>query len=309
MTHKLLPALMGLVLLCSLGTGCTSDLEKATRVINAGIKKCKEGKDTFVKIEMFDGTKTPVLREACDLPLGKVTIKDKIHAAATQGPYTWRSGISSEGEVWVLAGADWSTMAKAKRIVDSKEPTPDDLVLAEKHLAEIQKAVPNSTWVRKHRFANLLKLRAVERRKSKTPLLDIGKTAQTYLDGLVTWAADKNPDLAAEARLDVITYYKKYKRILESNVETLESSDGDAALETTIADAKKNKDQASVDKYTKELEERRKKRPEAIKQSKARLATLKANMCKELTKLSTNNVKDDKLNKRITAIKGSTKCS
>lgn len=305
MNHKTLPLLLGLLF----AVGCTSDQEKANRVINAGIKKCKDQKTTFATIELFDGTKEAVLREACDLPLGKVTIKDKIHASAKQGPYTWRSGISSEGEVWVLTGAGWPTLAKAKRIVENREATPDDLALAEKHLADIQKAVPTSPWVRQNRMKNLLKLRAVERRKSKTPLLDIGKPAQDYLNELVKWAADKHGDVAAEARLDVVRYYKKYQRILQSNIETLESGDGDAYLETTIKEAEKNKDKASVEKYTKELEERRKKRPALIKQSQARLKTLKDNMCKELTQLSTNNVKDEKLSKKITAIKGSTKCS
>ena len=305
-THTL--SLLVVLIPCLALAACTPPEEKAARAINAGIKACKEAKGEFATVEFLKDSKERVLRSACDLPLGPITIKDTLYATASQGPYTWRSGQSEESGVWILTGVDWPLLAQARRIVEDKEATPDSLELAEKTLGEAQALLPNDPWIRQARMENHLRRLAVARRKNRDASAVLSADVVAYLDDMQKWAVEqKRPDMAARARLGVIDYYNKYKNITDAGLESMGSQDGH--LERLIEEAVKTKDKPAQERYQKELDDRVAKRPALKKALEDRLAVIKTETCKQVAALSGAGIEDADLQARITSLKANSGCN
>lgn len=301
-------SLLTLLLTCASFMACTPPEEKAARAINAAIEECKKATGDFATIEFMENSKERVLRTACEMPLGPITIKDTLYATAMQGPYTWRSGQSEESGVWILTGVDWPLLEQARRVVNDKEATPDSLELVEKNLTEAQAMLPKDPWIRQARMENHLRMLEVQRRKNRDASAVLSPAVSAYLDDMQAWAVDaKRPDMAAKARLGVIDYYNKYKEITESGLESMGTQDGH--LQRLIDEAIKTKDKASEQRYQKELDDRVTKRPALKKALEDRMVVIQAETCKQVGALSTTGVDDADLQARITSAKGNSGCN
>ncbi len=284
--------------------GCTSDQEKATRVLQGAIAECQQAEAPFAEIMLFNNKKELVLRDACALPLGEVTLTDGIHAQAMQGPYVWRSSQDDEG-IWVLSGVDWPEIANAHRAVKESKPPLDVMEGGIKNLEIADAAVPNSAWIKLNRLQLLLDAEALRRRSQPAPVADIGDPARAYYTTLT--GPDSSPAIAAEARLRVVRHLRDYVERVELGLENLGGMDD--WLIKSIDEAKRAKNKADVDKYTAELKERQEQRARDQQMLEQRLVAVKAKLCEEAPKLSADGVEDEKLRDQINAAKSAVSCS
>ena len=290
-------ALWAAVGACAL-SACTPDEEKITRVFQSAIEECKKGSGDFAPVELFGGAKEQVLRQACDEPLGKVTIQDGLTASAPMGPYLWLAGTNPESGTWVLRGISWDALSSAKRLVELKDKEPEDLDRAEQELASAQQAMPAGSWIRIQRLKNHLERQAVRRRKEADPGPDIGAESRAYLEETLAWAKERaDADAAAQARLLVLDYLRRYQSVTQDGLDALGS--GDAHLERVILQAKTDKDKDTERKYTEELAKERAERPARQEKLEARLTAIKAAMCAEVASMAPDQLKDEALKQRV----------
>lgn len=296
-----------LIGLIGLGTlvGCTPDEEKVKRVVENAIQQCKEAEGDFAEVEVVGGTDA-VLKDTCDAPIGDVELKDEFHASAKVGPYVYLVGIDSETGVWVLTQVDWEALNEARRHLAGDDPPKDARERAEAALAKAQQELPESAWIRKARFENLLELRETERGKSDDPVA-LGDAAQGALDESIAWARENSrPEVAAELRVLVVDYYTDYASKLEMAFDNIGS--GDEHLEALINQARKDGNKEDEEKYRATLEESLAGRDAEIATMTERIATSRKRACEFAAQLDPAGL-DGALRDQVVAVKENTSCS
>jgi hypothetical protein len=284
--------------------GCTPDEEKVQRVIERGLKECKEAEGPFAEITVVEG-KDEMLKIACEKEISDLQLVDEYHATAKVGPYDWLIGIDSSTGVWTLTQVDWETLGEARRSIRGEDPPKDARVRAEKAFAKVQEEMPESEWIRKARIENLLAMRKVQRGKSEDPtaLGDAGPILQESIN----WAEqNEKPALAAELRMMVIDYYQDYASKLQMAYDNIGSSD--EHLEALIHQAEKDGNKEDLEKYTKTLEEARAGRDDEYAKMDALIAGAQKKACQYLAKLSPVALEGD-LATRASGMKEATDCS
>lgn len=293
------------ILACVALIGCTSDEEKIKKVIDEQIAKCKTSADTFVEVDVAGG-KSLVLTEVCHLPLEGPVLVDEFHARANTGPFFWILGLDKELSVWVLNEVTYDPIIVAKREIESRNATPESLAKADSMLAEAEKALPDSSWVRLSRVENALRLRGMVRGKDTQNPAGLGD-AQAVIDANLAWAKAKNPADAAKIQLAVIEHLDDYFRRLRSSAEGLGSRDD--WYRASIEQAKKDKDVKTVTEYQAELDKILAERPAERKTLVERMGQIFDQTCAMIGDLKSDGIEDSELKKQVDARKSSAKCA
>ena len=175
---------------------------------------------------------------------------------------------------------------------------------------DVEKALPDSPWVKISRLELLLNLRKKTRnkkdKKEESDITGLGARAQAQYDAIQEWAKkNNNADLATQSRVMIIDYYRNYNSFIDGALETQGS--GDEHLQNAIKMAEKEKNEADAEKYRKELERVTAERVLETERLTKRQKELKKAMCAEIAMLSADGIKDDTLKSRAIAAKESGK--
>ena len=169
MSRTSLPALC----LLSLLLGCTPPEQHIQRVIDQTLATCRGAEGDFADIELFQGEKRPLLKQACEMPVEGLKVKDKVTATATVGPYLWKVSTHPESGIWVVSDIIWQDIDDARRILEMEKPDPNSLAHAEKKFAKLQESMPKNAWIHRERLTNALRLRkatrAIDHKEHGTP--------------------------------------------------------------------------------------------------------------------------------------------
>lgn len=298
--------LVGLFVL--VGTsGCKSDEDKVRDVVQRAVDQCLEGKDTFVEITLFDRSKTSLLREGCEEPMGEVTMVNKIQAKVSTGPIEWMAEVGGAGSAWVLAKASWENVDRARLFRRESDATVDEYQRAEDALAAAQEQLPRNSWIRVERLKNLLDLRVKTLVAGDPEPTHIGDAARTYYKETLAWAEEANkPEVAAEARVMVIEHLRRYRNRQLSALDAIGSQD--AWLEKSISEALKEGNKDEAEKMRVELEERQANAVNDRVVVQERIDQSLANICAEMEGLSLTGVADSDLRERISGVLESVQC-
>ncbi|MEC9442076.1 MAG: hypothetical protein VYE40_13315 [Myxococcota bacterium] len=310
---KLSTALLAALALTFIG-GCTPPDELIKKMLGGHLEKCKSAEGDFAEIKLFDGNTEKILKSTCEEPVTELVIEDKIKASAKIGPYKWLIGQNPDSGVWVVSGIEWREMTDAQRILSEDDPDANTLEAGAKHFEDVEKALPNSPWVKLSRLELLLQLRKKTRnkkdQKEESDITGLGERAQTQYNAIQEWAkANSNADLATKSRVMIIDYYRNYNNFIDNALETQGS--GDEHLQNAIKMAEKEKNEADAEKYRKELERVTAERVVETERLTKRQKALKKAMCEEIAMLSADGIKDDALKSSAIAAKesGKTLCA
>lgn len=294
------------LLLLSLVAGCTTPEEKVQRVIDTALEQCRAAEGTFADIEVIGGGTNQVLAATCDEPVGEITIVDGLRATVNVGPYTYRAGIDSQYNVWVLSQVDWEALANAQRALAGGTPRKDSRERAEERWAVAQQEYPSSTWVREQRFDNLVELRKFER-NADDDRVAMGAAVDAFLAETTTWAETPEQKAAvANMRLKLVSYQKSFARALEDSFGNLGGTD--EHLEATIRQAIKDGDKESAQKYQETLDKERAERPAQIERMQREIVAARKAACAQLDAIDLNALPDE-AKSAVANVKGATKCT
>lgn len=281
---------------------CTPPEEKVNKLITTAMTKCQAAEGYFYEVEVVGG-KDKVLRDVCALPIENLEIIEEYSAKATVGPYHVNAGIDSATGVWMLSGMSWQPLDKARKT------TMDDAEIGarQKGLAywdEVQKALPDSRYIREQRWKNGLELRRKTRGKDKNPL-GLG-TAKAMFDEMVKWGKEKDPEFAELVKVDVVEYHKNQSEKLEMSLENIGSQDGH--LEALVRQARKEGNSEDAEKYQKELDDSIAGRDAKIERIETRSAEAMKNACAAVKNIDTSKIKDADLKKRANGVRTGLSC-
>lgn len=297
------------LVLGTLGPGCTSHEEKATRAIEEAVQSCRDAPadEPFFAFKRFDGEHDEILRAACLLEIENFEISNNLIASASTGPVVWNAQRSPETDGWSVASADWSDLVRARRALDTSDPTQEQLAYASEHLDSAQKSVPDSAWLRLARLDALLKLRTLTRTPTTPEPTTIGPEAQAQFEQTLAWAKDHDDlNTQVEAQYMVFNHLQKYLDRVEAILESDGSSDEWLIKSAELAEKEGRTEDAQ--QYRQELEDTVKKRAEDHATYTEREAKLRAAICEQLATLSPTGVTDTALAARVSAAKKSTDC-
>ncbi len=299
-------ALVGMMGLVGV-TGCKSDTDKVHDVAQGGVERCLAGTGPFVEISFFDKTKSNLLREACEQPLGEVTMVNRIQGKIMSGPIEWRVDKSGDGGAWILIAATWENLARAQNFRRDRDATADEFQRAEESLAAAQAELPSSGWVRIERLRNLLDLRTKTLVASDPEPTHVGDSARKHYAETLAWAKEAGKaDADAEARVMVVEHLRKYRNRQLSALDAIGSQD--EWLEKSISEAIKEGNKEDAAKITAELAERRENAVKDRVTVQERIDTTLGNICAELVGLTADGVTSPELLAQITAAKSATSC-
>lgn len=293
----------------TLAVGCTPPEELVKKMLSKHLEECRAADGDFAEVETFDGSTETVLKVACTKELTELSIEDGIKGTAKTGPYIWHVATNPDSGVWVLSGIEWRDMTDARRILDEDDPEANTLRAGLENMEAIQKALPESTWVRKNHMRMLLDLRKKTRVKddAKGDITGLGPRAQTYYEETLAWANEHDhAELATELRLMVVDYLRSYKNFLDMALESQGSMDDHLRNSIELAEKEGNKGEA--EKYRAELEKVLEERTAETKMIEGRKVSLTKRICTEVAKLSPQGIEEDVLKERVVAIKGSVTC-
>ena len=302
-------AWFGALCLMTLCLGCTSDEEKITKVIQAHLEACQKAEGPIAEVEIFDGSKEPILKQACEQSVTELVVDSGVTATAKTGPYAWSISQHPDSGLWVVSGLSWSDFHNALAMLeDDDDPDAATLQGAAEQMAAAQLAFPQSPLVREHHLALLLATRKKTRSKTnQEDLAGIGPQAQAYYDELLGWSEQQeHAELSAKARVMVIEYLKDYEEFLAMSKGTIGGRDD--VLETAIREAERSNDAESAAAYREELEASLAERPGQIKTIEDREELVRARICKELAGLDPQHIKEDALKTRAVALLSATTC-
>lgn len=273
---------------------CTEAPEvKARNLMTRSLEECKKMEGEFITMTLNVGDDR-VLKSTCESPITELTMKEGDMADVKVGPYVWSMGLHEVSGVWVLANIEWENLEKAIRMTKGEAKT-DSRKKGVLMWEDVQKELPTSSWIREQRFDNLLTLRKQTRGKSENPT-ELGSVTPAFAE-LVGWAKKNDPDLAAATQLKVVNYFKDQGDKLEMALEGIGSQDGH--FESSIRQAKKDKDTKTFEKYTKKLAESRAGRDAEIALVNKRITTVRKHACDISKQISTADVKNTDLKTTI----------
>ena len=310
-TPRPFACLLSLALLV-IAAGCTPPEKQVRRVLDQTLTTCQAAPGDFAEIELFSGEKIQVLKQACAMPVENFKVEDKITGTAQTGPYQWKISTHPDSGIWVLSDITWQDINDARRILEMEKPDSNSLAHAEKKFAQIEKLMPENSWVRRERLNNALRLRKATRAKDHNDdaveLTGIGSTAQSAYDSVLEFAREKNmPELEAQARLAVLEYHQAYEEFLANTLEG--SGEQDEWVQAAIDLAVKEKKKEEEAKYRKELAERQETRQVREVEFKARKEKVHQLLCKELGELKSDGIKDQDLVASIHNMKSNIQCT
>ncbi|MFB6375081.1 MAG: hypothetical protein ABEN55_18620, partial [Bradymonadaceae bacterium] len=292
----------------SLLAGCKAPKKKATEVIKDGLRKCRKADGDFHQLKLMAGSdSTEVLAKTCEEKMGEVQVEDGISATVEVGPYTWRAGTDKTNGMWVLKGASWDTLDKARNRLSRQDPGENSLKRAAELLANAQETFPASGWIRLKRLEALLQLREKTRELKSKSGYKLGEKVETHLQETLEWAkSNGHSQTAARARLQVIEFLDSFARQMQDAKGALGSRD--EALKKSIKVAKEKGNDKEAEKYKKELEEAKEKRPEQRKRYDTLTKKARTEMCAHLSHLQIGGIQDSNLKDRVVSTKDSTDC-
>lgn len=294
---------------CALGTGCTSEKEKAKNAITEAVEQCRKAKTDgpFYEVPLFDDKKDEILQVVCSNDIDKFEMTSEYSAIAFTGPVRWGVRVSEESGVWTLYSAEWKDLQRAKNALKEDDPSEESLQYAAAHFGTAQEQVPSSAWLKLRRLETLLELRMKHRKKDTPNPVSIGEPAQEQYDRVIEWAK-KNDDLdtQVEAQYLVVDHMRDYL----DRIDMVLSSDG-SSDEWLIKAAEQAEKEGHADKaaeYRKELDEAQQKRAETQEIFTKRRTQAKDKLCEYVSKLSPAGVEDSDLQQRVVAAKEAIDC-
>lgn len=300
--------LVGL-LIAPAAAGCTSAKDKATKVITEAVQDCRDAPadSPLYTVKVAGAQDDEILKLACDEPIENVEMEDNLIATAYTGPVQWEAHLNNESKVWVLTGASWSDLNRARRALEESDPSEEQLNYAVEHLERAQSALPQSPWLRLRRLEALLDLRTKERGPKTEDAETIGTKASAQYDETIAWAEENDSlDTSVEAQYLVAQHLRRY---LE-RIAMILSSDGssDEWLEKAAEDADKEGDSDKAEQYRQELKEAQEEREETREIFGERQVKVSDSLCEQLGKLSPAGLDDSDLQSRVVAIKEAVDC-
>ncbi len=302
--------LLGVGLLAtSFATGCTSDKAKAKKSITEAVTTCRKAKadGPFYKVKLFGDKTDEILKATCDKKITKFKMTSEVSAEAFTGPVRWETRIAEGSGVWTLYSAEWPDLERAKKAITDDDKSEERLTYAAKNLAEAQKQMPNSAWIRLRRLEALLDLRMKKRKHDSPNPISIGKDAQKQYDETLAWAK-KNDDLdtQVEAQYLVADHLRHYLSRIDMVLSSDSSSDDWLINAAKASD--KDGDHKKAEEYRQQLEKNREQRIKTQEIFTKRRVQTKDALCKQLAKLSPAGVQDADLQKRVVGVKSAVDC-
>lgn len=300
---------VSLTLACVLvATGCMSAEDRVRQVVERGVEKCRNAQGDFFEVVLFDGSRKTVLREACLEELEKPKLPSEWTATANTGPIIWLAAIDKGTSAWVLTGAEWEDLDRARRLRLDKDAPADVLARAEDYLKKAQEAFPVSHWIRLERMRNILELRAKSRAADDPEPETIGPAAQAYYAELLAYAQENgHGELAAAARVMVIEHLQAYRRRQQAGLDSIGSQD--EWLEKSIQEAIKEGEREKAREIQQDLDARRARAVTDRVVLAERIEKVQANLCEEATALTATGVSNEELRARVVELRGSIACS
>jgi len=289
-------------------TGCKSPKQKATEVIEGALETCREADDDFHRVELMAGSdSTEVLAETCHEQMGEVQVEKGHSADVEVGPYTWRAGIDETNGIWVLKGVSWETLDQARNRLSRQDPGENEIERALDLLTKAQETYPKSGWIRLERLDALLRLRKKTRSLKSEDGYKLGDRVSTHLEETIDWAqSDGDRSTEVRARLQVIDFLRSFTRQIQDAKSALGSQD--EYYEKSVQVAKEKGNEKEAEKYKKELEELREKRPDKRNLYDKLVKKARIEMCGHLSHLKTDGIEDGELKDRATSTKDRIDC-
>ncbi len=293
----------------ALGTGCTSEKEKAMNAITKAVEECRkaEPEGRFYKVKLFDDKADEILHVACKEEIGKFEMTSDVSAHAFTGPVRWGVRVDKETGLWTLYGAEWSNLQRARSALKDGDPSEESLGYAAEHFAKAQEEMPSSAWLRLRRLEAALDLRMKTRKADSPNPVSIGENAQKVYDETMAWAKENDDlDTEVEAQYLVVNHLNKYL----GRIDMVLSSDGssDEWLIKAAEQAEKDGETEKAEEYRKEVEEAQKKREQTHELFTERRKKATALLCEEASKLQPAGVENGDLQQQVVALKGSLDC-
>lgn len=260
-----------------IATGCTSDEEKMKTVLAPRLAKCIGAEGTFADLPDATGGNKKVFVAGCKEELTGVKRVDEFKGEAKTGPYTWHFGVDDLG-TWMVTDITWKTFEDGRKAIEAVDPSEEEYARGLDLLTKAHEEWPKSPWIAIKRVETALKLRKKRGPGDESPLL-VGKQVEAILADTVNWGkSNGNEAVAKTAEALVASYYEKQRRLHVDALKDFGSSDDWLINSIALAEREKNKE--DVEKYKKELEERKAERPVKIKEARQKVFEVTLETCK-----------------------------
>ncbi len=307
----------------SLGTlACASDEQQIEKKVAAVLEQCRTASGDTHEVTFSSGKPYIMDKALCEAPIGGITITEKVKGEATSGPYVFKLGKNPSDGRWNLVQVRWPAYDKGMNIFTFDNISETDYIEADKALAQAESLAPAKANIKERRLQIALAQRKAANKQAEPVAKQgtLGK-AQTYYDKAIAAAkAQKNTNLEASLRLQVLEWYDNFRKkavggstVSESAAEYDQGSI--KAVENELKDAKAKKDEALIKKKeaeiamrTKEAEENIGKRIEAAKRMKALADVLTVSHCKEIKAAKALSPTDADLRGKISDATGVINC-